>query len=290
MRILLSIIICFFFVHPFVWSQSSFLNLNELPSTELVRAPVFDVTVKYHFSIDSSKQVLFIQGLRQEPTSGEYHFHQMIYEISLKDLNKGSIRTTKETGEEKILLKIGVSKNSPNINEYFINSKKVAILSTKPMITLGKWNLSEEVFNEIADLVKEISQEIPDDVYSTNLFSPSKSVYKYGSSAATILGEIDSNKELADGYSLGPSIDPSFVDYYPKATEKLQKILVKNGIELGEFEPILIRVDEKGKISSAFLLNHPKVDFEEIQLNEFLDFKSKIVDQKNIKTKHLIIL
>lgn len=276
-------------------------NLNSLPSTQIEKAPVFDIEKKYFFSLDSINMLLIIQEIHRKPDSKELHFDQMIYEIPLNDLSIGSYRVVKKDNNKSLLkFKIGTVRNKSSIIRYWLRDNNVVLIESLGILTMGAWDYSEKLEKELSNIVKSIISVTPNKSYETNIFIKSgiKNYWKYKAESVTMFGGDVINKVLNDGYYYNSSIkNPALYSNTKslnrsnlKLINEIKQELKKNNIvEFGR-TPVLIQVDKVGNIESIFIANLSNDQNKAFDISNFSSFSPGNDGEENLKARIILVI
>jgi hypothetical protein len=274
-------------------------RLNKLPLTVLRRAPEFDVNTKYVFSVDSVHDLLVIQDVRRHPDTRQIHFDQMIYEIPLDDLSAGSFRAAYDPDDKKFYnFTIGTTDNKPTIIQYFLRDDQVVAILSQDILSLGSWNYTGELENELKEIVQLLVSAVPDKSYRTKLMGMANIFHKFNTARATAIGLRDSVKTLNGEYYYGPALKSP--PYYGGAQNidvsnaKLIRDLKKESKALGLVSespsPVFVYVADDGKITSIYFPNLSTSGVAHPDVTKFRSFTPGSDGAANVKSKFLFVL
>ncbi len=266
-----------------VSGQSIVDRLNSLPPTQKERAPDFDIEKKYYFNFDSLNLRLVIEEVHQRPSDKKRHFYSFLYEIPLADLSAGSFSVAnKDGGVNELKLKLGTVKGKVSIAEYWLQYEDIVLVSESGNLSLGPWDYSDNLENELLAIIKIIASNTPNKSYETNLHVKpvDKGGWRYKSEAVTMLGDRVTQKELNGGYYFNHSIENPA--YYSKTKNPAQSIsmlssdigkeLRRNNIKITQQTPVIITVDKQGNMESIFIVGLTNDQNKLIDIGRFLPF------------------
>ena len=264
-----------------VSGQSIVDRLNSLPPTQKERAPDFDIEKKYYFNFDSLNLRLVIEEVHQRPSDKKRHFYSFLYEIPLADLSAGSFSVAnKDGGVNELKLKLGTVKGKVSIAEHWLQYEDIVLVSESGNLSLGPWDYSDNLENELLAIIKIIASNTPNKSYETNLHVKpvDKGGWRYKSEAVTMLGDRVTQKELNGGYYFNHSIENAA--YYSKTKNPAQSIsmlssdigkeLRRNNIKITQQTPVIITVDKQGNMESIFIVGLTNDQNKLIDIGRFL--------------------
>lgn len=284
-----------------VSGQSIVDRLNSLPPTQKERAPDFDIEKKYYFNFDSLNLRLVIEEVHQRPSDKKRHFYSFLYEIPLADLSAGSFSVAnKDGGVNELKLKLGTVKGKVSIAEYWLQYEDIVLVSESGNLSLGPWDYSDNLENELLAIIKIIASNTPNKSYETNLHVKpvDKGGWRYKSEAVTMLGDRVTQKELNGGYYFNHSIENPA--YYSKTKNPAQSIsmlssdigkeLRRNNIKITQQTPVIITVDKQGNMESIFIVGLTNDQNKLIDIGRFLPFTPGDDGSGSLKTKEIIVI
>lgn len=296
MKTILAILIQLF-LPIYLVSQEALSKFNNLPSTNTVRAPEFDVVRKYSMSFDKNMNLLLIKEFNFGSETNLPHSIQRMYEIPTVSLSLSSFMVEIDEASNEINIRILLNNTQPQLHEYWMHNTEVVSILNRSNLYLGPWKYSKELEKSLSEIVNQIGEYYAKaSTIESSLQGTKKSVYKYGSERATLIGEKDLDGKLNGEYYFPYSITdpPQFQNYknLTLAEKAIKKSIVKQmGTRSGELSgiPIFIYLDQNGKVESIFIGSDILSEFNEIiNLDEFQNGGKN--EAEEVKCKFIILI
>lgn len=270
-----------FFININLLFGQDFQILNDLPSTNEVRAPEFNTKKTYFFKVDTKNKKLIVQELRSSK-KGKIHFHQWLYEIPLNTLNKESFEVSNSFNNE---LKIVIRTENNSILTYMFQYGKVVSIDVSNKIILGNWNYSKEFFALLQDKIETTTSHLPITTSDSRKSENNHQKFKYiGENVQAINAKMDTDLTIGNGYYFGQIEDVNF------NSKKLKKALKEQNIKHNTLLPVTIYADKNGNIESIFVTNKPYEKYFKIDLSKFKPLKPLMLENKNVPAKYIFLL
>ena len=284
---------------------------GDIPPTETIRAPEFDIQIKYLCKYDPVNNSLIIRQICQEPVSGIFHFDQGILEISLDELNQESVIIEDDTDDDKTpLLKLRFihPTNSPKFTQYWMRENKIAFIQVRDEINMGPWKKTDEtimILGKIKSALisalelnpsknEELANKKPD-IYA----QPTLRMKVQEKIVTTVNIPKDPDPKLPNGYYMSQSIDmpPKLVDTknetasVHKLNKQLKEYFNKKGSKLSPETWVMILIDEMGTTQLIQViprnLAEKSISVSDLK-GEFKWIPGKYKGE-NVKTKYFIV-
>jgi len=239
---------------------------GDIPPTKVIRAPEFDIQIKYLCKYDPVNNSLIIREISQEPVSGIFHFDQGILEVPIDELNQESIVIEDDTDDDQtplLRLRIIHPTNSTKFTQYWMRENKIAFIQVRDEIHIGPWKKTDETMKVLENIKtslinvsklspsrnKELSDKKPN-IYA----QPILRMKVQEKIVTTINIPKDPDPKLPNGYYMSQSIDvpPILVDTknekssVQKFNKQLKEHLNKKGIKIAIETWIMVLIDEYG--------------------------------------------
>ena len=273
------------FIINSVHGQNPLYNLNNLPLTDKeVRAPVFDTFSKYFFKIDSTKNNLFIQDIRQSK-QGEIHFYQWLNEIPLEELNSNSFQVKKQDN----LISLEINSSSSILNYMFQEEQTISVATFAKKLELGPWDYTEALYSEMIKTVEAISTLLPNEKTQVDVKKDKEnSGFKYiASKIQAVNPEIAKDSTIGNGYYFKQIVNDDGSMIYPDIVKKIKKVLKSEKIDIKAPLPIIIYATNQGVIESIICLNHPSEQYVNIDISRFEPIE---IRNSNHPTKYTFLI
>lgn len=277
---LIKVILIFSFGYGF--AQSKFDSLDKLPNTLEVDAPEFNTEKKFIFRVDTIKNKLYIQDLRVS-AQGKSHFYQWLYEIPLNHLNSNSFKVSKNNDEIKITITTVNKINS--INHYMFQDSKVSSIMTNPLVTLGRWTYSEELFKDLKAKMNSVVTDLPD-VDETQIKEKNESgTFKFVADNVTQRNVTFSDDlTIGDGYHFKQFILENNSSVSNKTILQVKKTFKNEGIEIKYPIPVIVYVSA-GQVAKIFVMNNESKKYLDVDISKIRQFK-----RVKVPTKYVFLL
>lgn len=266
--------------------QNIYQKLNDLPETIEVRAPEFNTEKKYFFKIDPIKNSLVIQDIRKSK-DGNFHFYQFLYEIPLNELNSDSFIVHKDFDEISIEIRSAANKNS--IISYMFQEAKVSSIQASNSILLGNWTYSDNLFGEIQQIIKTISEALPKVDSSVSQAKRIPGKFKFISeNVMQVNANMDEDLRIWNDYYFAQIINEYGQHLYPKIVKHVKSALKEQNIDSQYPLPIMIYANQDGVIESIVIINMPADSYCEIDAAKLNPIR--IDNIKKQPTKYVFLL
>lgn len=246
-----SVILLTFIIIGKAEAQKDLNFMKELPPPMEVKAPVFNTISEYNLTIDSLRQVIYIQDIRKSE-NGRPHFYQWLYELPIDDL-KFEIE---KPDENEINITISSLNNKEGFISYWFQDKKISSVLIQKKIVLGKWKLSEDNLNKIENCVQKLTQRFSNIKSSKIILDESKEgSFKYiANNIETRNAKIDENRRIGD-YLLESFFIDNNKPKSSKIVHRVEKKIKENNINTQVPIPVIIYSDGNGNYENIEILS-----------------------------------
>lgn len=283
---------------------------KNLPPTKTLRAPEFDIQIKYLCKFDPVANSLVIREISQEPLTGAFHFDQGILEFPLDELNAESIVIEDDTDDDQtplLRLRIIHPTNSPMFTQYWMRENKIVFVQIRDEINLGPWKKTDNVLailNNVKSLIISAAKLNPG--RKEELINKKPEIYaqptlrmKVQEKTVTTMGiSKDPDPKLPNGYYMFQSVDvaPKLVGAKNESSslselnKRLKDYFRKKNIEVLPEIWVMISIDEMGNTQLIQVIPR-NVGESSISLSDLegvLKWTPGNYNGENVKTKYFI--
>ncbi len=243
-------------------------RLNDLPPTQTIPVPGFEIEKKFVFQIDDQQTMLYIFDGRRNPRNQKAHSVRMIYEIPLSGLIQNSFYLTESIDDSSRLeIRIGVLPDEGFIYQYFMDGKDVASVLSMDQLTIGAWPNSPKMKSTLTEAIMEIRSLVADEAGVLNLRGRPKMVHRFTAPHVKMIGHKQLDGKLnADYYFSDALTDPPLYEGAPthraskvRLRREIKELLSQGTATVPKDLPVIVTVAMDGRITDMVALSTVKM-------------------------------